>query len=271
MKKQIILPLLALSLFACGKNEEITLAGSTTVLPIAQKASEAYMDNNPAAKISVSGGGSGVGIAALLDGRTDIADSSRSMTAGEKAAAKAKYGAEPVEIKISRDAIALIVNPKNKVGALSKEQVKNIYTGKVTNWKAVGGDDLKIVVVSRDSSSGTFETFGEKALEGAKVTPDALMQASNQAVSGVVSKTPGAIGYAGIGYLTADTKTVVIDGVTPSEKSARDGSYAYSRYLYMYTAKAPEGEVKKFIDFVLSDDGQKIVKEQGFIPLRELK
>ena len=264
MKKQIILSaalFLSVSGFAGIKME-----GSTTVLPLAQKTAEVYMDANPEADISIRGGGSGVGINSLLAGTTDIANSSRAMKEAELKKAAGK-NITPKATVVCMDAIALIVHPSNSAGALSKAQIKDIFTGKIKNWKQVGGPDLKIVLVSRDSASGTFEAFTELALQGAKTARSALMQASNQGVGGVVSKTPGAIGYVGLGYLTDKTKTITIGGVAPSVETVLNKTYAYSRPLFMYTNGMPTGGIKAYIDFVIGKQGQEIASELGFVPL----
>ncbi|WP_424244214.1 phosphate transport system substrate-binding protein [Elusimicrobium posterum] len=245
----------------------ITLEGSTTVLPLAQKAAEVYMDANPKADISIRGGGSGVGINSLIVGTVDIANSSREIKSAEIEKAKEK-NIYPQENIVAMDAIALVINPSNKVSNLTKQQVKDIFTGKIKNWKEVGGDNKKIVVVSRDSASGTFEAFNELALDKEKVRKDALMQASNQGVAAIISTTPGAIGYVGLGYITSKTKALSIDSVQPSVETVLAGKYAYSRPLYMYTNGSPKGETKALLDFINSAGGQKIAKELGFVPLK---
>jgi phosphate transport system substrate-binding protein len=166
------------------------------------------------------------------------------------------------------DGIAVIVNPSNSMNALTKKQVRDIFTGAVSDWSEVGGPGGKIVAVSRDSSSGTYEAFGELALEKKKVRPDALMQASNQAVASVVAKTPGAIGYVGLGYITDSVKAVTIDGVVASKETVLSNKYPLSRPLFMYTNGEPKGTVKAFLDYVLSAEGQKIVDEEGFVALK---
>jgi phosphate transport system substrate-binding protein len=247
--------------------EKIVMEGSTTVLPIAQKAAEVYMQKDSSADISVRGGGSGVGIASLIDGTCDIADSSRPIkdTELDKAVTRGKSIKAHV---IAMDGIAVIVNPANKVNALTKKQVKDIYTGKISNWSQVGGDNQKIVVVSRDTSSGTFEAFGELALDKQKVRPDAIMQASNQAIASTVARTPGAIGYVGLGFLSSSVKAVEIDGVMPSKETVLNNKYPIGRPLFMYTNGVPQGLVKELIDFIKSPEGQKLVEEDGFVGLK---
>ena len=246
--------------------ENIVIKGSTTVLPIAQVALEAYMKANPGAKISLSGGGSGEGIKALIDGSTDIANSSREIKSAEVELAKSK-GVEPKEIAVAIDAIVPIVNPKNRVKDLTIDQLSQIYQGKITNWKEVGGDDLQIVVISRDSSSGTFEAWVEMVLNKAKVTPKAQMQASNGAIVQAISKNKYAIGYIGFGYINKTVKPLTVNGVAASAKTALSKEFPVSRFLYMYTNGEPKGETAKFIKFVLSSEGQKLVAKEGFVPL----
>ena len=246
--------------------EKIVLAGSTTVLPIAQKAAEVFMNSNQGADISVRGGGSGVGIAAIIDGTCDIADSSRPIkdTELDKAVTNGRHLKATV---IAMDGICVIVNTSNTIGALTKNQIKDVYIGKISNWKQVGGPDEKIIVVSRDSSSGTFEAFGTLVLDGAKVRADALMQASNQAVASTVSDTSGAIGYVGLGYVTSSVKVVDVDGIKPDKETVLTGKYPVGRPLFMYTNGTPKGLAKEFIDFILSPEGQKLVEEEGFVAL----
>jgi len=250
--------------------ENIVIKGSTTVLPIAQATLEAYMKANPGANISLSGGGSGEGIKALIDKSTDIANSSREIKKTEVELAKSK-NVEPVETVVAIDAIVPIVSPKNKVKDLSIDQLSQIYQGKITNWKEVGGENLEIVVISRDSSSGTFEAWGELVLKGAKVSPRAQLQASNGAIVQTVSKNRYALGYIGLGYLDKTVKGLTVNGVKASEKTALSKEYPVSRFLYMYTNGEPKGETAKFIQFVLSPAGQSLVKKEGFVPLPKKK
>jgi phosphate transport system substrate-binding protein len=267
LSKVLILTVVTLGLTIPCYAEKIVAEGSTTVLPIAQKAAEVFMNNNPGAEISVRGGGSGVGIASLIDGTCDIGDSSRSIKDAELDKAVTN-GRSPKANVIAMDGICVIVHPSNSVSALSKRQIKDIYTGAISNWKQLGGSDEKIVVISRDSSSGTFEAFGTLVLDGVKVRADALMQASNQAVASTVSRTPGAIGYVGLGYLTSSVKAVDVDGVKASKETVLTGKYSIGRPLFMYTNGAPKGLAKQFIDYILSPEGQKLVEEEGFVGLK---
>jgi phosphate transport system substrate-binding protein len=255
----------ASTLFAAGKT--ITMKGSTTVLPIAQATAEAFMEKNTAINISVQGGGSSVGVTSLIDGTCDIANSSRQIKPEETEKAKSK-GVNVNEIKIAMDGIAVIVNPKNKIKAITKQQIKDIYTGKVSDWSELGGSPGKIVVLSRDTSSGTYEAFEVLALNKEKVRADALINASNQAIASTVGTTPGAIGYVGHGYLTKKVKDLTVDGVKCTKETILSGKYELSRPLFMYTNGKPSGDIKKLIDFILSKVGQKIVEEEGFVGLK---
>ncbi|MEI7640742.1 MAG: phosphate ABC transporter substrate-binding protein [bacterium] len=247
--------------------DKLSMSGSTTVLPIAQKAAEVFMQNNPKADISVRGGGSGVGIAAITDNAVDIATSSRAMKNAEIVKARAK-GVNPVGTTIAQDGLSVVVNSANSLTALTLSQVKDIYTGKIKKWSELGGSDEVIVVISRDSASGTFEVFNELALRGGKLTDTALMQLSNQEIATTVGKTPGAIGYVGLAFITNEMRVLKIDGVMPSEKTVKSGEYKLSRPLYMYTNGEPTGMAKEFIDFILSDEGQKLVKDVGYISIK---
>lgn len=246
---------------------KLVIEGSTTVLPIAQQTAEAFMSINPDADISVRGGGSGVGITSLIEGTCDIADSSRPIKDGELQTAAGK-GISPKANVVAMDGIAVIVHAGNPVSHLTKAQLKDIYTGKISDWSKLGGTPGKIVVISRDSASGTFEAFGALALGGSKVRPDALMQASNQAIASIIAKAPGAIGYVGLGYTSELVKILLIDNVVPSKKTVLNGQYPLSRPLFMYTNGKPKGAAKQYIDFVLSAEGQKLVEEAGFIGLK---
>jgi phosphate transport system substrate-binding protein len=253
------------SVLAASKS--LTLTGSTTVLPIAQREAEAFMDIYKDISVSVRGGGSGVGIAAIIDGRTDIANSSRSIKTKELKTAREK-GVNVYPNIIAQDGIAVVVNPENPIDSITIEDLKKIYTGEIANWKELGGPAKPIVVISRDFSSGTFEVFNELVLKGGKVKDDALMLASNKAVATTVTETPYSIGYVGLGYLSDQVKALVVDGVEPTEETVRTGKYKLSRPLFMYTNGEPTGIIKLFMDFVFSEQGQRIVKEAGFVTVK---
>ena len=251
----------------CAKSNRLVIQGSTTVLPIAQKCAEVFMRNHPEANISVRGGGSGTGIAALIDGICDIADSSRPIKKKEILKAEEKE-VNPEPYVVAMDGIAVIVHSSNHVDKLTLGQIKDIYTGKISNWNQLGGRRQKIVVISRDVASGTYECFSKLALKKERVRPEALLQASNMAVAQTVKRTEGAVGYVGLGYLSPEVKALAVNGVIPSVGTVRSGSYPISRPLFMYTDGAPKGLTKDFIDFVLSWEGQGIVEEEGFVTLK---
>lgn len=248
---------------------ELVINGSTTVLPIVQKAAEAYSHENGAAQISLSGGGSGNGIKALIDGLATIAMSSRDIKSSEVKLAESR-GVHPNRVAVAVDAIVPIVNNANPVKDISLATLKAIYEGKVKNWKEVGGKDAPIVVVSRDSSSGTFETWEELVMKKARVTPRALLQTSNGTVVQTVAKNVNAVGYIGLGYVDNQTKALTIAGTQATPESAKSKAWPLSRELYFFTNGAPTGAAKSFTDFVIDPKkGQKLVKETGFVPLFE--
>jgi phosphate transport system substrate-binding protein len=247
----------------------VVIKGSTTVLPIAQKAAEDFMRMNAGINISVSGGGSGNGIKAIIDGTTDIADSSRFIKEKEIKLAMEK-GVLPVPHRVAMDCVVPVVHPANPLNDISMDRLKEIYTGKITKWKELGGKDKPIVVISRDTSSGTYEVWHKKVLNKEKVAPKALLQASNGAVAQAVAKNKYAIGYIGIAYVNKGVKALKVDHVEASASSALNGTYPVSRPLFMFTKGWPKGDVMSFINFVLGPAGQKIVQEEGYVPLYSL-
>ena len=269
--KTLLTSLAMTVLFTCSSvsgvlaQETININGSTTVLPIMQKELEAFLKLNKGVDMTLSGGGTSNGIKALMDGTAHIAMASRAVKDKELAEAKAK-NVDFVEHVIALDAILPIVHPENPVKDLTVEQLRGIYEGKIKNWKEVGGKDESIVVVSRDTSSGTFDTWQEFVMgKDTKVFPAALMQASSGAVLQTVSKNRKAIGYEGIGYVNSSVKALAVGGVKGSEATAKDGTYPLSRHLQIYTNGAPQGMIKKFVDFILSKEGQELVIQAGFL------
>lgn len=247
--------------------EKLVIKGSTTVLPIAQKVAEAYMKENPEVKISISGGGSGNGIKAIIDGTTDIADSSRFIKDKEIKLAVEK-GRYPVPFSVAYDCIVPVVHPTNTLKNITMDQLKAIYKGEVTNWKQIGGPDRKIVVISRDTSSGTYEVWEEKVMKKERVYPGALLQASNGAVAQAVGKNKNAIGYIGLGYMNSTVKALTVNNVVGTPETTLSGEFPVSRPLYMFTNKWPKGGTSRFINYVLHPEkGQKYVKEAGYVPL----
>lgn len=246
--------------------ESISLSGSTTVLPVAQAAADAYMNTHPNTEIMVIGGGSSVGIQAAGEGTASIGMSSRDLKAEEKT----RYP-DLVSTVIGNDGIALIVHTSNTVGSLTLEQIKGIYQGKYTNWKDLGGPDMAIVVVGRDSASGTREFFHEKVMNKEDFVAGQLEKNSNGAVKQTVAQTPGAIGYVGLGYLDATVRAVpiLVNGtpIEPSVRTVLDRKYPISRPLILVTKGDPKGLAKDYIRFLLSQEGQKILEKEGFVPL----
>ncbi|MDR2963584.1 MAG: PstS family phosphate ABC transporter substrate-binding protein [Bacteroidales bacterium] len=271
MRTKILAVICTVALFAQAIMAQ-SIKGSDTALPLTQKAAEAYMKANKGAKITVTGGGSGVGITALLDGTTDIAMSSRKMKFDEKSKFQ-QGGKTVVEKVIAYDALAVIVNPANKVNQLTRQQLEDIYTGKVKNWKEVGGDDVAIVVYSRETSSGTYEFFKEQILKNKNYMSSVLSMPATGAIMQSVSQTKGAIGYVGLAYLNSSVKALKVsyDGknfVAPSVENAQNKTYPIVRPLFFYFEKKSEAKVSPFITFMLSPEGQKIVKQEGYIPLQ---
>jgi phosphate transport system substrate-binding protein len=253
-------------------SKSIQLKGSDTVLPLGQKAAEAFMKMHADVSITVVGGGSGTGITALMDGNTDIAMASRDLKGEEKLKFQEKQ--MNLEIKtIAVDALAVIIHPENKVENLTREQLEKIFTGEITNWKDLGGDDAKIVVYSRENSSGTYEFFKEHVMAKKNYASSVLNMPATGAIVQSVSQTKGAIGYIGLAYMSPEVKAVHVsydEGktfVAPSIASAKDKSYPISRPLYyIYDVKKTE-KVKSYIDYCLSAEGQKLVQDVGYIPL----
>ena len=247
--------------------DNLVINGSTTVLPIAQKVSEAYMKENPGVRISISGGGSGNGIKAIIDGTTDVGMSSRFIKESEVKLA-VERGAYPVPFAVAYDCIVPVVHPSNSVSDITLEELKAIYEGKLTNWKELGGPDREIAVISRDTSSGTYEVWNEKVLLGARVFPRALLQASSGAIVQAVSRNPNAIGYVGLGYVDATLKVLTVGGVTGSAETTLNGMFPISRPLFMFTSGWPEGRSAAFMNYIMHPaKGQKLVSEAGFVPL----
>lgn len=247
------------------------IKGSDTLLPLSQSLSESYMDENPSAVITVTGGGSGVGISALLEGTTDIAMSSRRIKFTEKMK-MSKAGIDVQETVVAYDALAVIVNPANPVGQLTREQLEGIFRGKIKNWKEVGGDDVKIVVYSRETSSGTYEFFKESVLHNKNYMAGVLSMPATGAVIQSVRQTRGAIGYVGLAYLNRYVKALAVSYgdeagyVLPSVETALAGEYPVVRPLYYYYDSRSAGQVRPFLEYLASEEGREKMLKLGFIP-----
>ena len=268
MKRTILTTLLIASTIIGTQAQKIK--GSDTMLPLSQKEAESFMKANSAETVTVTGGGSGVGISALLEGTTDLAQSSRKIKFDEKQ--KLQEGGKTVkEVIAAYDALAVVVHPSNKVTKLTREQLEGIFTGKITNWKEVGGDDLKIIPYSRETSSGTYEFFKESVLKNRNYVSGIMSMPATGAIIQSISQTKGAIGYVGLAYLSKDVKSIQVSydkGKTytaPTVTNAKNESYPIVRPLYYYYVTTAEKKVKPFLDYVLSPQGQKIVSEIGFI------
>lgn len=284
MKKQFLALLMipVMTLVSCGEGSKeeseekekisITVKGSDTVLPLAQMEAEKLMEKDSSVSISVVGGGTGVGITALLEGTTDLAMASRDLKTEEALQFKGAKK-EIVKTLIAYDALTVIVHPENKIGQLTREQIEKIYTGEITNWKEVGGEDLKIVAYSRESSSGTYEYFKEEVLDDKNYASNILSMPATGAIVQSVSQTKGAIGYIGLAYQSKSVKQLAISYdqgktfISPSIETAKNKSYPISRPLFFMYDKVNEEKVQTIIEFTISEEGQKIVTEIGYIPL----
>ena len=273
MNKRIVLLSFLCALLMQGISYAQRVKGSDTLLPLTQELAEQYLKKEPDAEVIVTGGGSGVGIAALPENTTDIAMASRQIKFSEKMKF-AELGLDAEEVVVAYDALAVVVNPSNPVGRLTREQLEAIFRGKITNWKDVGGEDRKIVVYSRETSSGTYEFFKESVLENKNYMSSILSMPATGAIIQSVRQTKGAIGYIGLAYLNPYVKPLAVsyDGgahyAVPSVETAADGSYPIVRPLYYYYDSRKEAQVSPFISYVLSPEGQESVLEQGFIPVK---
>jgi phosphate transport system substrate-binding protein len=266
--KRILVTLAALAAPALAAAGTVTVKGSDTMVILAQRWAEAYMKQHPGKKVQVTGGGSGTGIAALVNGTTDIADASSAMKDDEKA----KVRPAPVETAVARDGVAIYVNAANSVAQLTPEQLRAIYVGDVTNWKQVGGSDAPIVLYSRESSSGTYVFVKEHVLKNDDYAPAAQTLPGTAAVVNAVAKERNGIGYGGAAYAKGVKEVRIAgpdgQGWLPSAENVKSGKYPLSRPLFMYTRGSPAGEVKEFIDFCVSPPGQAIVTQVGYFPIR---
>jgi phosphate transport system substrate-binding protein len=251
----------------------ITVKGSDTMVILGQRWAEEYMKANPGTQIQVTGGGSGTGISALINGTTDICQSSRAMKPAEKGDLEKRTKKPPVEIAVASDGLSIYVNAANPLEEISIEQLEGVFSGKVTNWKDLGGPDKKIVVYSRENSSGTYVYFKEEVLKGKDFTPRAQTLPGTAAVVNAITKDKLGIGYGGAAYakglkVLKVKKDKDSPAVAPSKASVHDGSYALARPLFFYLGEEPSGEVKAFVDWVRSATGQTIVETLGYFPAR---
>jgi phosphate transport system substrate-binding protein len=277
--------LFAFAMFGCSKKGDVpveeqqrylTIKGSDTMVHLASTWAEQFMKTNPETEISVTGGGSGTGIAALLNGTTDICAASRGMKQKEYDLARAK-GMEPNEFVVARDGIAVVVNPQNPIAEISTEQLAQIFTGAYTRWNQLGGPDQEIGVLSRESSSGTYVFFQEHVLKKKDYAVTARLMPATSAIIQSTSADRWAIGYVGLGYaLQAGEKVKILPvktgadsaAIVPSEATVKNGQYSIARPLHLYTAGVPTGLAQRFIDFCLGEAGQRIVRETGYVTVK---
>ncbi len=244
-----------------GQKGNIDIAGGTAHIPVMQKAAQAIMTANKDIRITVAGGGSGVGVQKVGEGLVQIGNTGRALKDGEIA----KYGLETFPFAI--DGVAIAVNPSNSVTSLSKSQIKDIFAGKITNWKDVGGKDAPISIYVREDGSGTRETFEERALDKGTSVQTANVVNSNGAMKTAIAQDSNGIGYVGIGHLDESIRGVTVDGMVPSQENAANGTYTITRLLYMNTKGKPQGLTALFIDYIYSEDGKGFISSSGYIPL----
>jgi len=254
--------------YAQKVENRIVIDGSTTVGPIAKAFAEYYMGKHPEVNITVSESGSGNGAKSLVNGVCDVADMSRFMKDNEFQAAVEK-GVFPVAHVVAMDGLPILVHPSNPIRGLTVEQVRHIYTGRITNWNELGGPNLKIVKVSRDTNSGTYETFEELVMQKERIAEDTEYVGSNGAVRQRVQSTPAAIGYAGLGFVDRTVKALEINGIYPDRQTVSSGRYPIARPLYMFTNGYPKlgSHLHAFVTLHLTEQGQEIVESIGFVPV----
>ncbi len=253
--------------------QTMTVKGSDTMVILGQRWAEKYMQKHPEVSIQVTGGGSGTGISALINGTTDICNSSRPMKQSERDKLKEKYGSRGVEIKCALDGLAVYVHQMNPIKELTLAQVKDIFTGKITNWKQLGGPNEKIILYSRENNSGTYVYFKDEVLLGEDFARNAQHMPGTAALVNAVVKDKWSIGYGGAAYgegikelpIRKDAKS---PAYSPNMDNIRSGKYPISRFLYLYTRTRPTGAIKEYVDWILGDEGQKIVNEVGYYPIR---
>ena len=272
MKIKMMIAALILGL-TVGDSQPITVKGSDTMVILAQRWAEQYMGSHPGSTIQVTGGGSGTGISALINGTTDICNASRPMKPAERDKLKQRFNSLGVEIKSAKDGLAVYLNEANGVSELTLDQLKQIYTGKITNWKDVGGNDAKIILYSRENNSGTYVYFKDNVLEGEDYSSSAQNMPGTAAVVNAVAKDKNGIGYGGCAYgkgikFAKVKKDANSQGYEPNAETIKAGVYPISRYLYMYVKSRPSGALKEYIDWILSSEGQELVTKVGYFPVK---
>lgn len=273
MKKLILAFIVLVFSFGFTSDNVITVKGSDTMVILAQRWAEVYMSKNSDVTIQVTGGGSGVGIAGLINGTTDLCNSSRPMKPSEREKLKQRYNTLGVEIKVAKDGLSIYENAAGSISELTMDQIKGIYTGKITNWKDVGGPNAKIIVYGRENSSGTYVYFKDNVLGGADFTSTMQSMPGTAAVVNAVSKDKYAIGFGGAAYAKGIKyikvkKDANSPGYEPTAENVKSGVYPISRFLYIYTRSKPTGAIKEYIDWILSSEGQELVSKVGYFPVK---
>jgi phosphate transport system substrate-binding protein len=266
-----IAAVLLLALSGAAHAGTVTVKGSDTMVILGQRWAEEFMKKNPTTKLQVTGGGSGVGLSALINGTTDIAMSSRPMKEAEGDKLRTRFNTTGTEISVAKDGVTFYVNEANKVEALTQEQLKGIYLGDITNWKEVGGPDAPIIVYSRENSSGTYVFVKDNLLNGEDYTSSAQTLPGTAAVVNAVSKEKNGIGYGGAAYAKGIKELKIKKGneaIAPSAENIKTGKYPLSRDLYFYLRNKPAADAKAFIDYVLSPEGQALVTKVGYFPVK---
>jgi len=256
--------------FRLTEKKEITIVGSDTMLELTSNLAEEYMKQNSGVSVLVSGGGTATGINSLIKNQTDICTASRNLRPDEAKRLADYYGSLGLVFLIAKDALSIYVNPKNYVNDLTVLELKKIFSGEITNWLALGGKDSTIIPIIRNPNSGTYLYFKDHVLEGADYTDNSIVEPTTKDIVKFIEENENAIGYGGMGY-KGNVIHAKINGVEPTENNVRNDTYPIIRYLHFFTTKAPGGEVKRCIDWVLSPAGQSVVRKSGFIPLWENK
>ncbi len=261
-------------LIGCGSSQVqraaiISIRGSDTMLPLTRMLAEEYMLRNPGISIYVEGGGTSLGVKSLIRGDIDICTASRTLKTEESKTLADYYGSLGIFYLIAKDALSIYVNPDNPVNDLSSEQLKDIFTCRISNWKGVGGPNSPIIIVNRNYNSGTYSYFKEHILEGEDYCENTITESTTDDVIEQINDNINAVGYGGINY-GKDIKLLSVDGVSATEENARNDRYPITRYLHFFTTRTPSGAVKNFIDWTLTPEGQRIIKKAGYIPLWQI-
>ena len=262
-----------LTSFSCSSSQmpertSIKIKGSDTMLYLTKQLAEEYMKKNTAVSIYVEGGGTAAGIRSFVIGETDICTASRTFKGEEVKILADHFKSVGISFIIAKDALTIYINPENKVRNFTLEQLKQIFTGKITNWKELGGDNSRIVVLNRNPNSGTYLYFKEHVLSGEEYSPDVVTKPTTASIVDEVIADKNAIGYGGIGY-QRDSTGASVEGIQPTEANVRNNTYPISRYLYFYTQNTPSGIIKDFIDWVIGPEGEKVIEKEGYISLWE--